>query len=79
MVTKIEIGKKPELRNLSSRQIVSSIRDLNISAVKSVNCFEVFYLLGDLSDDQLLRICEELLVDKITQQYAINQPLEQES
>jgi len=76
LVTKIEIGSKFQLNNSSNQQIRNSISDLHIKTVTEVRNFQVFYLLGNISQSEIIRVCEKLLTDLITQDYSINQPLE---
>ncbi len=78
MITKIEIASKSQSKDLSNFQLKTSISDLHIKAVTDVKNFRVFYLLGELSQSEINQICDELLVDLITQDYAINQSLEKE-
>lgn len=78
MITRIEIGVKPQFRDPFSAAIKKSILDLGISMIRNVKCFQVFYLLGDLTKEKITKICESLLIDQITQRYSINSPLESE-
>lgn len=79
MVTKIEIGIQPQLKNPFSQGIEKAIHDLGINSVSGIKNFEVFYLLGQLSSENIEKICNALLVDQITQVYSVNQPLEKEN
>ncbi len=75
MVTKIEIGFKSEFFDAYSEKILKDIHDLDLKQIKSVTANHVYYLLGDLSLEQIQPICHILLVDPITQEYSINSPL----
>ncbi|MBN2088333.1 phosphoribosylformylglycinamidine synthase subunit PurL [candidate division KSB1 bacterium] len=75
MVTKIEIGFKSEFFDAYSEKILKDIHDLDLKQIKSVNANHVYYLLGNLTTEQIQQICTTLLVDSITQEYSINLPL----
>ena len=76
MITKIEISSKSQSKDLSNLLLKTSIADLHIKTVTDIKNFQVFYLLGEISPSEINKICEELLVDLITQDYAINRSLE---
>ncbi len=78
MITKIEIAVRNQYKDSHSDGVLKEINDLHITAVKSVKHFQIFYLLGKLTDNQIEKICKELLVDQITQVCSVNQPLEKE-
>jgi len=78
LITKIEFANKSQTKDLSNLQLKTSISDLHIETVTDVKNFQVFYLLGEISQSEINQICEELLVDLITQDYAINKSLETE-
>ncbi|MCM8762780.1 MAG: phosphoribosylformylglycinamidine synthase subunit PurL [Candidatus Omnitrophica bacterium] len=46
--------------------------DLGIKTVEEVRFIQVYIIEGDLSEDKIKRIAEELLVDKVTQIYSLN-------
>jgi len=79
LITKIEIGARQSLTDITGIQIKKDIENFHISTITEVKRFEVFYLLGELTDPEIIKICEELLVDQITQIYSVNQPLETET
>ncbi len=78
MVTKIEIGSKSQYDNPAGNVVAKDIRDLGITSVTQVKTFEIFYLQGELSQAQIERICKHLLVDQVSQLFAVNHPLEPE-
>lgn len=78
MVTKIEIGIKSQYDNPAGNVVAKDIRDLGITSVTQVKTFEIFYLQGELSQAQIKRICKHLLVDQVSQLFAVNSPLEPE-
>lgn len=79
MVTKIEIGHQPQFSNPFSQGIEKAIRDLGITAISQVKKFDIFYLQGQLSEIEKQKICTDLLVDQITQSFAIDTPPENEA
>lgn len=52
-----------------SRRTAWEIQDLGISGVESVKTVQVFQLVGQLDDEDIRVLCEELLHDPIVQQY----------
>ena len=76
MITKVEIGIKPQFKDASSSAIKKNIADLGIQGVTWVKSFYIFYILGELSKMEIELLCQNLLTDQITQVFAINQPLE---
>jgi len=78
LIIKVEIGNQSQYKDAFSKSITKGIYDLGIEGVSHVNTFEIFYLLGNISKEEIELICQNLLVDQITQFYTINQPLEQE-
>ena len=76
MLTKIEIGNQPQYEDAFSHSITNDIFDLGFGKMSLVKTFQIFYILGEISDEEIERICQNLLVDQITQVYSINQKLE---
>lgn len=76
MTTKIELGNRHPENDLLSQGILKNIFDMGITSAHCVRCFPIFYLLADLNHNEIEQICRELLVDPITQIYAIDQSLE---
>ena len=46
---------------------------MGITTVSSVRFIQVYIIEGDLSEYEVKRICEGLLVDKVSQDYSINE------
>jgi len=76
LFTKVEIGNQPQYEDAFSRFIQNDIFDIGFGKISSVKTFRIFYLFGKLSKQDIELICQTLLVDQITQVYAINQNLE---
>ncbi|MCM8757970.1 MAG: phosphoribosylformylglycinamidine synthase subunit PurS, partial [Candidatus Omnitrophica bacterium] len=54
--------------------VLRDILDLGITTVKKVFFIQVYNIVGEISFLEVKKICEELLVDRITQNYTINKP-----
>ncbi|MBN2010383.1 phosphoribosylformylglycinamidine synthase subunit PurL [candidate division KSB1 bacterium] len=78
LITKIEIGVKPGLPQSQSATVKKHIYDLGIKSIKAIDHFKVFYFDGELSHDDIRRICESLLIEPITEHYTIDAPLKDE-
>ena len=75
MITRIELSTKPEFYDSEGFAILEGTRDLGIKSVEKVYLFKVTYLLGPVTGPDTTRIAESLLVDKVTQNYRINENL----
>lgn len=73
MSWKIEIRDKQGIFDAVGSGIKKDILDLGIKAVRDVSFVQVYLIGGLLSGADVKRICEELLVDKVTQRYSINE------
>jgi len=73
MLCKIEIKDKPGIFDAAGCGIQKDILDLGIKSVESVRLGQVYIIEGNLAQDELKRICDELLVDRITQEYTISE------
>lgn len=74
MITKIEIGTRPEFVDVLSEGILKDIHDLGFSQVNRVVANHIYYLFGEIANDRIVHICETLLADPITRFYRINPP-----
>jgi len=77
MVWRVEIKDKPGIfdaagAGLPAGQagITKDILDLGIHSIKEVNVTQVFLIDGEISKDAIEKICRELLVDDIVQEYS---------
>ncbi|UCE08887.1 MAG: phosphoribosylformylglycinamidine synthase subunit PurL [bacterium] len=75
-MTKLEIGYQPNYKDNRGLAIIKDIFDLGITGVSQIKTFQIYYLFGELSKREIEFICKNLLMDQITQIYAVNQPLE---
>jgi len=70
MFYKVEVKDKPGIFDAVGQSIKKDILDLGIGSVQDVHFAQVYIIEGDLSEDEIKRICEELLVDRISQVYS---------
>ena len=71
MQYKIEVVDKPGIFDAIGQGVKKDILDLGISSVKEVKFIQVYTLEGNLTENQALKICQELLTDKVSQEYKI--------
>ncbi len=68
---KIEVKDKPGIFDAIGQGVKKDILDLGIKSVREVKFIQVYTLEGNLACGQITSICEELLTDKILQDYVI--------
>ena len=73
MQYKIEIKDKSGIFDAVGAGIKKDILDLGITTVRDVSFCQVYLIEGAFSEKQLKSICEELLVDKISQEYSLSE------
>ncbi|MBU0548479.1 MAG: phosphoribosylformylglycinamidine synthase subunit PurS, partial [Candidatus Omnitrophica bacterium] len=71
MQYKIEVVDKPGIFDAIGQGVKKDIFDLGIKGVKQVKFVQVYILEGDLTENQVVKICGELLTDKVAQEYKI--------
>ncbi|MBI4982487.1 MAG: phosphoribosylformylglycinamidine synthase subunit PurS, partial [Candidatus Omnitrophica bacterium] len=71
MFYKIEVKDKPGIFDAVGDGIKKDISDFGIDSVLSVHFAQVYLLEGNVSELELKIICEELLTDKISQDYSV--------
>jgi phosphoribosylformylglycinamidine synthase len=62
---------KPGVFDAVGQGVSKDIADLGIHSVKEVKFIQVYILEGNLAEGQVISICQELLVDKVAQDYKI--------
>jgi len=77
MSWKIEIKDKPGIFDAIGQGVKKDILDLGIKTVKEVSFVQVYWLEGRISQDGVHTICNQLLCDRISQEYVINPSPEQ--
>ncbi|MFA5361723.1 MAG: phosphoribosylformylglycinamidine synthase subunit PurL [Candidatus Omnitrophota bacterium] len=71
----IEVNEKKGIFDAVGEGIKKDILDLGISGVRDVRFIQVYFINGDLGRREITAICEELLVDPISQAYCVNPPV----
>jgi len=71
MQYKIEVVDKPGIFDAVGQGVRKDIFDLGISSVKKVKFIQVYILEGNLAENQVIEICQELLTDKVAQEYSV--------
>ncbi|MFH1199082.1 MAG: phosphoribosylformylglycinamidine synthase subunit PurL [Candidatus Omnitrophota bacterium] len=69
MLYKIEVKDKTGIFDAVGEGVKKDILDLGIKTVREVSFVQVYIVEGDLSEVQIKKISEELLVDPISQNY----------
>ena len=69
MVYRIEIKDKPSQFDACGEGIKKDILDLGIRGIREVRFIQVYNIEGELSADELKKICGDLLTDRIAQDY----------
>ncbi len=72
MFWQIEVRDKSGIFDAVGVGIKKDILDLGIKTVTDVRFVQAYFIEGELSESQINLICEELLVDKISQDYSLN-------
>ena len=70
MIWRIEVKLKQGLPDGAAAAVVRDIHDLGINAVTHAAIVNVYLLEGNLTRDDVKRICEELLVDPVVEEYS---------
>jgi len=71
MQYKIEVVDKPGIFDAVGQGVSRDIADLGINSVKEVKFIQVYILEGNFAFGEVISICQELLTDKVTQDYKI--------
>ncbi len=71
---RIEVTTKPELVDARGQGIEADIKDLGITSVGKVRVVRVYLLTAPLTEEEIDRICKELLADPVTEVYSVNRP-----
>jgi phosphoribosylformylglycinamidine synthase subunit PurSL len=70
---RVEVRVKSGLRDPRGEALQADIRDLGITGAEQVRVNDVYLLEGDLHENELERICRELLADPVIQEYSCSQ------
>ncbi|MFA7294983.1 MAG: phosphoribosylformylglycinamidine synthase subunit PurS, partial [Candidatus Omnitrophota bacterium] len=74
MQYKIEVVDKPGIFDAIGQGVKKDILDLGINSVKEVKFIQAYTLEGNLTESQVVEICNELLTDKVSQDYTVTTP-----
>ena len=72
MLYNIEIKDKPGVFDAVGQGIKKDIFDLGIKSVSEVRFVQVYIIEASVSEQGIRKICEELLTDRVSQDYVIN-------
>src|SRR3989339_156738 len=70
-VYKVKVFDKEGVFDAVGQGVLRDILDLGIKSVRDARFAFLYYLSGDIDEKTIRRIAEELLIDKITQEYVI--------
>ena len=69
MEIRIEVFTKEHFTDSIGNEIASEVEHIGITSVDEIRMVQVYLVDGDLSDEDIGRICGELLIDGLTQDY----------
>ena len=67
---RVEISMKNCLRDPRGEALRDDIRDLGITTAEQVRVNDIYLLEGDLGENEIKRICQELLADPVIEEYS---------
>jgi len=73
MVRRVTVSTRPSFVDSRGEGARKDVLDLGISGVRDVRVSDVYLFEGDVSDDEIRRIAEELLTDFVTQEYVVDE------
>jgi phosphoribosylformylglycinamidine synthase subunit PurS len=73
MIYQIEVSLKKEFRDKHGEHIKHEITALGVKGVSTVKYSPVYKIEGEISRQEAERISSRLLIDPVTEEYAINQ------
>lgn len=69
---KIFIKHKEELQDAESIKIKKEIIDFGLKKITNVVVYQIYEIAGDISNEEIQKISQELLVDPVAQNFYIN-------
>ncbi|MFH1996056.1 MAG: phosphoribosylformylglycinamidine synthase subunit PurL [Candidatus Omnitrophota bacterium] len=76
MIWRVEVTEKEGFLDAVSIGIKRDVEDLGFkNRIKDVKTVHVYLIDGDLTEKQITRICEHLLIDRVTQTYSCSGPV----
>jgi len=73
MIWRVEIRPKEEFSDPHAAEVLAQIRQLGIDGVSDVTAVKLYFLSGELTEQDVRRTAECLLIDPIIEQYALGQ------
>ena len=71
MVHRLEVRVRQQFNDPHAQGVLAQIRELGITSVSAVRSARLFFLTGELTDEQLHRIGAELLADPVTEEFRV--------
>lgn len=78
MLWTVEIAAKPGMPDPMGEGVCADIKDLGVKGVEKVTAAKLYYVEGELREEDVRRIGRELLADRVTERFAVNSSLEME-
>ncbi|MBT4485102.1 MAG: phosphoribosylformylglycinamidine synthase, partial [Candidatus Latescibacteria bacterium] len=72
MVRRITVSTRPDFIDSYGEGVLKDIHDLGVNGVTGVCVSNVYLFEGDISDNDIRRIADELLSDFVTQEYHLD-------
>ena len=69
MERRVEVFTKANFPDAIGNEVASEIANIGITSVDEIRTVQVYLIDGELSKDEIKRICSELLIDGLTQDY----------
>ncbi|MHC4267464.1 MAG: phosphoribosylformylglycinamidine synthase subunit PurL [Planctomycetota bacterium] len=69
METRIEVFTKENFPDTIGNKVASEIVNIGITSIAEIRVVQVYLVDGDLSKEDIKRVCGELLIDGLTQDY----------
>ncbi|TET55639.1 MAG: phosphoribosylformylglycinamidine synthase, partial [Dehalococcoidia bacterium] len=70
LLYRVEVSIKDGFRDPKGEALQKDILDLGIASVKQARVSDIYLIEGDLGENEVRRICEELLVDPVVEAYS---------
>ena len=78
MLWTVEIAPKEGMPDPIGDGVRADIRDLGIRGVEKVVAAKLYYVEGELREEEIRRIGSDLLADRVTEAFAINSSLQED-
>ncbi|KKL07180.1 hypothetical protein LCGC14_2588600, partial [marine sediment metagenome] len=71
MVNRVEVRMRDEFNDPHAEGVLAQIRELGIDSVSAVRSARLFFLAGEIAEQEIARIGGELLADPVTEEFAV--------